>query len=50
METFLGLCAIAIALYLGLDEIARAIRYRTIDVNVKLPPIQIIDPPVGGEH
>lgn len=33
---------VGVFLYLGLSEIAGAIRNRSIDVNVKLPPIKIM--------
>jgi hypothetical protein len=38
---FVGLGCIALAIFGGLTDIARAIRNRTIDVNVKLPPIKV---------
>ena len=38
---FMGLAFIALAIFLGLTEIAQAMRNRQIDVNVKLPPIQL---------
>lgn len=40
MEVLLGLFFVALALFLGLTEIATAIRYRKVEVNVGgLPPI-----------
>jgi hypothetical protein len=46
---FLGLAGIAVALYCGMLEIAHAIRYRNVEVHVKLPRIVVTTDETPGD-
>lgn len=48
MGIVLGLWGFGICMYCGLGAIADAIRTKNVEVNVKLPPIQITSPDMNS--